>query len=61
MTYKNSLADLDFGGGKATINSRVSKNKMYELYGKMLDHLDGSYITAGDIGIVDQDLVELKK
>jgi leucine dehydrogenase len=34
---------------------------MYELYGKMLDHLDGSYITAGDIGIVDQDLVELKK
>ena len=28
MTYKNSLADLDFGGGKATINSRVSKNKM---------------------------------
>ena len=61
MTYKNSLANLDFGGGKATINAKVSKNKMYELYGKTLDHLDGSYITAGDIGIVDQDLVELKK
>ena len=61
MTYKNSLANLSFGGGKATINSKVSKEKMYELFSEVLNHLDGTYITAGDIGMVDNDLTELKK
>jgi hypothetical protein len=26
-----------------------------------LNHLDGAYVTAGDIGMIDTDLVELKK
>ena len=61
MTYKNSLANLDFGGGKATVNSRVSKEHFYEFFSQVLNILDGSYLTAGDIGIIDQDLIELKK
>jgi leucine dehydrogenase len=61
MTYKNSLANLSFGGGKATVNARVSKNHFYELFSQVLNTLDGAYLTAGDIGIVDQDLIELKK
>ncbi len=61
MTYKNSLANLNFGGGKATINSKVPKEKMYELFSKVLNQLDGKYITAGDIGMVDSDLTKLKK
>ena len=61
MTYKNSLANLDFGGGKATVNAKVSKSNMYELFAEVLNKLDGSYITAGDIGMVDEDLVNLKK
>ena len=61
MTYKNSLADLNYGGGKATINSRIPKNQLYELFGQVLNHLDGTYITAGDIGMIDSDLVQLKK
>ncbi len=60
MTYKNSLANLNFGGGKATINSKVSKVKMYKLFSEVLNHLDGTYITAGDIGMVDNDLAVLK-
>ncbi len=61
MTYKNSLANLDFGGGKATVNSRVTKEHFYDLFSQVLNELDGSYLTAGDIGIIDQDLIKLKK
>ena len=61
MTYKNSLANLDFGGGKATVNAKVTKNQFYELFAQVLKTLDGTYITAGDIGMVDEDLIELKK
>ena len=61
MTYKNSLANLDFGGGKATVNAKVAKNHFYELFAKVLKTLDGAYITAGDIGMVDEDLIQLKK
>ncbi len=61
MTYKNSLANLDFGGGKATLNAKVPKENLYELFAQVLNVLDGTYITAGDIGMFDKDLIELKK
>ena len=61
MTYKNSLANLDFGGGKATVNSKVLKKNFYELFSQVLNALDGIYLTAGDIGTVDEDLKQLKK
>ena len=61
MTYKNSLANLDFGGGKATVNAKITKDNFYELFAQVLEALDGTYITAGDIGMIDEDLIELKK
>ncbi len=61
MTYKNSLANLDFGGGKATVNAKITKDNFYELFAQVLKALDGAYITAGDIGMIDEDLIELKK
>jgi len=61
MTYKNSLANLDFGGGKATVNAKITKDKFYELFAQVLKTLNGDYITAGDIGMIDEDLIELKK
>ena len=61
MTYKNSLANLDFGGGKATVNAKIVKDQFYELFAQVLKTLDGTYITAGDIGMIDEDLIELKK
>ena len=61
MTYKNSLANLDFGGGKATVNAKINKDSFYELFAQVLKALDGTYITAGDIGMIDEDLIELKK
>ena len=31
MTYKNSLANLDFGGGKATVKAKITKDNFYEI------------------------------
>ena len=61
MTYKNSLANLNFGGGKATVKAKITKDNFYELFAQVLKALDGTYITAGDIGMIDEDLIELKK
>lgn len=61
MTYKNSLAEISFGGGKATINSQIDKKNAYELFAEVINKLSGTYITAGDIGIIDSDLKEIKK
>ncbi len=58
MTLKNSLAGLDLGGAKAVINLRDTK-KTPELlmeYGKVVDSLDGQYITADDVGSEPDDM-----
>ena len=39
MTYKNSLANLDFGGGKATVNAKIIKDKFYELFAQVLKEI----------------------
>ena len=61
MTYKNSLAGLDFGGGKGVILADPA-NKTRELlhaYGRMVRSLNGRYVTAGDVGmdVSDMDLI----
>ena len=63
MTYKNSLAGLDLGGAKAVINLRDTK-KTPELlmeYGKVVDSLDGQYITADDVGSEPDDMEIVSK
>ena len=63
MTYKNSLAGLDLGGAKAVINLRDTK-KTPELlmeYGKVVDLLDGQYITADDVGSEPDDMEIVSK
>ena len=59
MSYKNSLAGLDFGGGKATIlgNSRTQKTEdLLEAMGECVEYLGGSYITAEDVGMTFEDM-----
>jgi glutamate dehydrogenase/leucine dehydrogenase len=53
MTYKNSLAGLDLGGGKATIDSVKADNETLTKFAEVMDYInkDGEvYITAGDVG-----------
>lgn len=59
MTYKNALAGLNLGGGKAVIigDSKTQKNEaLFRRFGKFVDSLSGKYITAEDVGISPQDM-----
>lgn len=54
MSYKNALADLDFGGGKAVILKTAEfdgSDALFEKYGEFVDSLNGRYITAEDVGM----------
>ncbi len=59
MTYKNALAGLDLGGGKAVIIADPRKDKtpeMMEAFGRHVDRLSGTYITAEDVGVSPEDM-----
>jgi len=59
MTYKNALAGLNLGGGKAVIigDSKTQKNEaLFRRFGKFVNSLSGKYITAEDVGISPQDM-----
>jgi leucine dehydrogenase len=54
MSYKNAMAGLKFGGGKAVIIKTPDFNgthALYEKYGEFVDQLNGSYVTAEDVGM----------
>jgi valine dehydrogenase (NAD+) len=62
MAYKNALAGLDHGGGKAVIWGDPDRDKSEPLlraYGRFVDALAGRYYTACDVGtyVPDMDLV----
>jgi valine dehydrogenase (NAD+) len=59
MSYKNALAGLDLGGGKAVIIGDPAKNKTEALlraYGRFVQSLHGRYITACDVGTYSSDM-----
>ena len=54
MSYKNAMAGLRFGGGKAVIAKTkdfTGSDALYERFGEFVDTLDGDYITAEDVGM----------
>ncbi|MFE6334349.1 Leu/Phe/Val dehydrogenase [Streptomyces sp. NPDC057798] len=62
MTYKNALAGMNLGGGKAVIIGDPERDKTEELllaYGRCVAALEGRYITACDAGTsaADMDVV----
>ncbi|GAA3234909.1 Glu/Leu/Phe/Val dehydrogenase [Dactylosporangium siamense] len=59
MAYKNALAGLDLGGGKAVIWGDPDKDKSEALlraYGRFVQSLGGRYYTACDVGTYVQDM-----
>jgi len=59
MSYKNALAGLDLGGGKAVIIGDPVKDKTEALlraYGRFVQSLNGRYITACDVGTYSSDM-----
>lgn len=62
MTYKNAVAGLPLGGGKAVIIGDPQRDKSPELlraFGRFVQSLGGRYVTACDVGtfVVDMDVV----
>jgi leucine dehydrogenase len=54
MSYKNAMAGLSFGGGKAVILKSpdfVGTDALFEKFGDFVEQLSGSYITAEDVGM----------
>lgn len=59
MSYKNAMAELPFGGGKAVIIADPQKDKtdaLFEAYGARVHALGGQYITAEDVGTTVRDM-----
>jgi len=59
MAYKNALAGLDLGGGKAVIigDPAVLKTEaLLRAYGRFVASLGGRYITACDVGTRSEDM-----
>ena len=59
MTYKNAVAELPFGGGKAVILGSDAAPKTPELlaaFGRAVDSLGGKYVTAEDVGMSVEDM-----
>ena len=59
MSYKNAMASIPHGGGKAVIwgNSRTDKSEaMFLAFGRAIESLQGQYWTAEDVGIEIEDI-----
>jgi leucine dehydrogenase len=64
MSYKNAVADLELGGGKAVIigDSRRDKSPaLFEAFGRAVDQVCGRYWAAEDVGISPADLAHARK
>jgi leucine dehydrogenase len=67
MTYKNALAGLPFGGGKSVLpvlaaaggSPRLegpARAAFFRAHGRFIERLNGSYITAEDVGTSPADM-----
>lgn len=64
MSYKNAMAGLPAGGGKAVILADAMRSKTPELltaFARAVDGLCGRYITAQDVGMSEADMVSLSR
>lgn len=57
MTYKNAMAELPMGGGKAVIyRMGADRNACFEKFGEQVEALGGRYVTAEDVGATVADM-----
>lgn len=63
MSYKNAMADIDLGGGKAVIigDSRTQKTPaLFEAFGRAVERVAGHYWAAEDVGVSPADLAHTR-
>lgn len=64
MSYKNAMAGLPAGGGKAVLladEARTKTPEMLTAFARAVDSLAGRYITAQDVGMSQDDMVALSQ
>ena len=64
MSYKNAMAGLPMGGGKAVVLLDPDRSKtqtMLAAFGDAVDALGGAYVTAEDVGASEADMVSISK
>lgn len=63
MSYKNAMAGLDLGGGKAVIlrpDVEFDRTALFKAYGRAVEAVGGRYITAEDVGVSPDDMRVIK-
>ena len=59
MTYKNAVAGLNLGGGKAVMigdNKTPMRELLFRAHGRFVESLGGRYVTAEDVGTSPSDM-----
>ena len=63
MSYKNAMAQLDIGGGKAVVirpEGDFDREALFAVYGRAIDTIGGTYITAEDVGVSTADMAVIR-
>lgn len=65
MTYKNALAEVGLGGGKAVIASEqvhgAKRRQLLQAFAEVVGYLQGDYIAAEDVGTTSADMAIIKE
>jgi len=63
MSYKNAMAEIPLGGGKAVIirpEGDFDREALFTAYGRAVEKVGGQYITAEDVGVSTDDMRTIK-
>ncbi len=64
MSYKNAMAGLPLGGGKAVVLADANRTKTPEMlaaFGRAVERLGGHYVTAEDVGMSVADMIAIRE
>ncbi len=64
MSYKNAMAGLPMGGGKAVVlldENRTKTPEMLAAFADAVEALGGAYVTAQDVGASEADMVAISQ
>ncbi|PHQ67308.1 MAG: amino acid dehydrogenase [Robiginitomaculum sp.] len=59
MSYKNAMAGLKLGGGKAVVmkpEGDFDRNALFTKFGEFINSIGGAYYTAEDVGMTTDDM-----
>jgi leucine dehydrogenase len=64
MSYKNALAEIPFGGGKAVIigdSESCNREQIFRAHGRFVESLGGLFITGEDVGTRPSDMTYISQ